>query len=150
MQSQSVSAFLPVRTSILRPALRRIAGTAAVWLGIGLVAGACNAPAATPTVVAAMMIAGMIVYTPLGVAAALVGGRWKETLIGATFGLGIGVLCLLLADRPGVQQLPAFGLTFGGLVGSTLFTVTFQLRRLTRALVRLAWQRNRNDRSGPV
>jgi hypothetical protein len=120
----------------IRAALRRVPGTAGAWAVLGVTAGLFTAPSPGAIGILAGILAGLIVYPPLGVVLALIGARWKGTLIGGLLGLVAGGLGAFVCGRPDAAHLAAVGLTLGGLVGGTLLTVAFRLPRLILAELR--------------
>jgi hypothetical protein len=121
--------------SIVRDVARRIPGMMAVWVGFGVLTGVSTAPGAGPIALAAGVIAGLIVLTPLGVVLAVVGGQWKGSLAGGLAGLtGVPVLGGV-ADVPAASLVPV-ALIFGGLVGATVVTAFYTLPRVVLAAVR--------------
>jgi hypothetical protein len=100
---------------------RRLGAMTLMWLGFALAAGALAMPPGGGAVaVIAGMLAGTIVLVPLGVVLGLVGGRWKETLVGGVGGLLLGLLTALLGGQAAILSQGATGLVAGGLVGATL------------------------------
>jgi hypothetical protein len=64
----------------------------------------------------------MIVCLPFGVFLGLIGGQWRESLVGGVAGLTLGVG---VGVASGVSELMAagnVGLVGGALVGATIFT----------------------------
>ena len=100
---------------------RRMASMTAAWLFLGTVIGIhigwrLNAG---PVAIVSHVIAGWIVFSFAGVAISLLGGRWKESLLGALCGTLVGLVAELWnwAAPPGA----AFNqcLVVGAIVGAT-------------------------------
>jgi hypothetical protein len=127
----------PQPPTFLWATIYRIPGTASVWALFGVAAGVQIAPAASgPIMIAAMIVAGLIVYVPLGVLLAVIGAKWKETLCGGAIGMVVALIMALVSARPDADQLAAFGLTFGGLVGGTFLNFAYRLPRLVFSQLR--------------
>jgi hypothetical protein len=68
----------------------------------------------------ALMVAGMVVFAILGAIFALIGGRPKETIVGALGGLLCGVAVGMMGWQASVVQFANVGLVAGTIVGTTL------------------------------
>jgi hypothetical protein len=132
--------------SILRSTVRRVAGMALTWLGFGVIVGYLTAPHPTPIEIAAGVIAGMIVLTPLGAMLGAIGCKWKESLNGGVLGLAAGTAFALVQGRPDAATVAGFCVIFGGLFGATV-AAFFRLPRLVLGGVRrLARSKGRVDK----
>jgi hypothetical protein len=102
-----------------------------VWGLIGSAVGVLTAQTPGPVGIVAGIIAGMIVFTPIGAVLTLAGARARDSLFGAVLGL---VLASVLAGFGTAPVLPVsvvpFGLLFGALVGATVVTAFYRLPRL--------------------
>jgi hypothetical protein len=94
-----------------------------LWLAFGPVVGVLSSPLEEGFArIVAGVIAGMIVCLPFGVFLGLIGGQWRESLVGGVAGLTLGVG---VGVASGVSELMAagnVGLVGGALVGATIFT----------------------------
>src|SRR5215831_8574991 len=68
-----------------------------LWLGFGIVVGAVSAlPDGDVVRIISGIIAGMIVFPVIGALLGVMGGRWRETLVGGVAGLifagGLGII----------------------------------------------------------
>ena len=122
-----------------RDVLRRLPALVGVWLAFGGVLGVALSPAHGPIGIAAGIVAGLIVYSPVGVLLALVGAKWDESLFGGVFGLLAAAAVVFVGQRTDAAYIAAFGVTFGGLLGGTFLTVAYRLPRLVVGRVRRAW-----------
>jgi hypothetical protein len=94
-----------------------------LWLAFGPVVGVLSSPLEEGfTRMVAGVIAGVIVCVPFGVLLGLIGGQWRESLVGGMAGLTLG---LSVGMASGFSQLMAagnVGLVGGAMVGATVFT----------------------------
>ncbi len=128
---------------------RRVLEMALAWAAIGVVAGAAvmaREPGFARLV--AGSIAGVILFTPLGALLGLIGGRWKETVTCSAAGLALAALAAASGQLDQVENLesvslPAFGMVYGGLVGSTFVTCFYRLPRRILRLIRRSADRAR-------
>ncbi len=116
--------------SMLRAALRRLPGMAAVWLTFGVVVGVLTATERNTIAVVAGAVAGAIVLTPLGLSLVLIGGRVLGSLAGGAFGLACSPLIVELGAMHGGRSVAAFGIVAGGLFGATVVVAISIARRL--------------------
>lgn len=93
---------------------------ALTWMGFGVIVGYLTAPDYSTIGIAAGVVAGMIVLSPLGGMLGAIGSRWKDSLNGGVLGLAGGTAFALAQGRPDAATVAAFGLIFGGLVGATV------------------------------
>jgi hypothetical protein len=122
-------------SALVRAAVRRMPGMVAVWAGFGVTCGVLTAPGTGPVAITAGVIAGLIVLTPFGIALALAGGKWRDSLVGGAFGLALVPLAAWAGVSTGTSLVPV-GLVFGGIVGATVVTACYRLPRLVLAAAR--------------
>ena len=123
---------------LVRAALRRIPGMAAVWAGFGVACGVLAAPGAGPIAIAAGVTAGMIVLVPFGIALAIAGGKWRDSLVGGLLALALVPLVAGIGAPSGASLVPV-ALVFGGIVGATVVTAMYRLPRVVFGLARRAY-----------
>ena len=110
-----------------------------VWGAIGMAVGVLTAQTPGPIGIVAGIIAGVIVITPLGALLTLIGGRARESLIGAALGvLLVPALARLVALPVTSVSLAPFGLILGALVGATAVTALYRLPLLVMSVSRAA------------
>jgi hypothetical protein len=117
---------------------RRVLRMAAAWSILGMGAGVAVASSTGPGLVsyAANIVAGVIVFLPLGVMLGLFFDASRASLVGAVAGLFFGVIAGGLSGRsPGGDPLLGRRLVVGGLVGATVGPT---IRLTTSTLARLA------------
>jgi hypothetical protein len=113
---------------VVRSALKRLPGMLVVWGAIGAAVGVLTAQTPGPIGIVAGIIAGLIVITPLGALLTLIGGRARESLLGAALGVVlVPALARLVALPVTAVSLAPFGLILGALVGATAVTALYRL-----------------------
>lgn len=118
---------------------------ALTWMGFGVIVGYLTAPDHSPVGIAAGVIAGMIVLSPLGGMLGAIGCKWKDSLNGGVLGLAGGTAFTLIQSRPDAATVAAFCVIFGGLVGATV-AAFFRLPLLVLGwLRRQVWSNDRVD-----
>jgi hypothetical protein len=102
----------PLRTRVWRMIL--------LWIGFGAVVGVSSSPSdgGIGDKIAGA-VAGMMVLPWLGLALGLVGGRWKEALLGAMCGAGCGIAGGIVIGPANVALAVSICLLIGGLAGAT-------------------------------
>lgn len=112
-----------------RQILKHAALAALIWSLLGVMVGICIAPELTPIPLAANIIAGTIVLTPVGIALSLFRSKWQEVVIGSILGFTGGILLALTRSEP-CGYMAAVGIIFGGMVGATAIPVLWRFPRL--------------------
>ncbi len=90
-----------------------------LWLALGALVGILTAPPGGWIGLLAGAVAGMIVLPVLGLVLAFSGGRWTETLLGATCGLISGVVLGPIVGSVPVGTSVSLCLILGGCAGAT-------------------------------
>ena len=134
MHEQTATTELPAFFS-LRAVRDKVLRMTLLWFGLGIVVGILSAPPERGIVgMVAGAIAGIIVLPFMGVFLGLIGGQWRETLLGGLAGLilsfGIGVA----SGVPELRPVANVGLVGGALVGATFFSYVSYLRKALAAL----------------
>jgi hypothetical protein len=94
---------------------------ATAWAALGAVLGAgLGMDSGGGIGVIGFMIAGMTEMAALGAAFGLIGGGPKESVVGAVWGLVVGLATGLVAGHPRVARVADLGLVVGAEVGGTL------------------------------
>jgi hypothetical protein len=102
-----------------------------LWTLFGAIFGAGNTPAAGGTIgLVSFAIAGIIVLAPIGAALGLVGGQWKEALMGGVVGLAVGATVGVLGEEGDLLFRANFGLITGGITGATSLAFCRRVLRL--------------------
>jgi hypothetical protein len=117
------NAFLPLSASppTRVPLGRRVRNLILVWLGFSLLVGPASMPPETGVIgVISGVIAGVILLVPMAVVLGLIGGLWKETLVGGLWGLIIGLGASLVGGQAEVVRGASTCLIAGALAGATL------------------------------
>jgi hypothetical protein len=107
-----------------------------LWLGFGVVIGACSEPARGGSVIGVVsgIIAGVVVLTWFGPVLGLMGGQVWPTFLGALCGGAAGALAASLTGAADPLLVGNFGLILGGLVGATFSIFVRWLRFLVRVV----------------
>jgi hypothetical protein len=94
---------------------------AAAWaiVGVGVGVAVASSSGVGSVCYAANAVAGVIVCLPLGAILGLFLDRFRESLVGATFGLGVGVIVEHFSGRDFGDQMLGHSLIVGGLVAAT-------------------------------
>ena len=101
-----------------------------LWLSFGVVVGILAAPPERGIVgMLAGAIAGMIVFPFLGAFLGLIGGQWRETLLGGISGLILGFTLGVASGVPDLQPVANLGIVGGALVGATFFSYLGYVRK---------------------
>jgi hypothetical protein len=105
-----------------------------LWLGLGAVIGVLSAPPNCGVIgFLAGALAGMIVLPAVGALFGLLGGRWREALVGAASGVGCGVAVSFFIGSNWLASSVSLHLLLGACAGATL-------PQLCRLYLRLACQ----------
>ena len=124
---------------VVRSALKRLPGMLVVWGAIGVAVGVLTTQTPGPIGIVAGIIAGMIVITPLGPLLTLMGGRARESMLGAVLGVVVVPALARLVELPVTSvSLAPFGLVLGALVGATVVTAFYRLPLLVLSVSRRA------------
>ena len=100
---------------------RQIASMVLLWLGLGALVGSLSAPPDGGMVgFVAGALAGMIVLPILGAVFGLLGGRWRETLLGAACGLTSAILIAFLGGSTTMVPNVSLYLLLGAFAGATV------------------------------
>ena len=138
-------------TPVPHPTLgKRILRMKAVWAAPGAIVGAnvgmeCGGFIGA---IAVVVVAGMVEFATLGAIFALIGGRPKETILGALGGLIGGLAVGMMGGQASVVLLANVGLVVGAIVGATLRAYLWLLSLPVVLLGRIL--RPRNHRPGLV
>jgi hypothetical protein len=94
---------------------------ALLWLGLGALVGILSAPPDGGVIgFVAGGLAGMIVLPAIGGLLGLLGGRWRETFVGAVGGLASGIAVAFFAGSTRIAPTVNLLLLFGAYGGATL------------------------------
>jgi hypothetical protein len=94
-----------------------------LWLAFGPVVGVLSSPLEEGIIrIVAGMIAGVIVCVPCGVLMGLIGGQWRESLVGGVAGLTLGLSVGMVTGFSELMAAGNVGLVGGAMVGATVFT----------------------------
>jgi hypothetical protein len=105
-----------------------------LWLGFGIVVGAASAlPDGDAIRIVSGIIAGMIVLPVIGALLGLIGGRWRETLIGGGAGLIVALGLGLATGQSALFAVTNVGLVSGAIVGATFLSFINHFRRAFRS-----------------
>lgn len=98
---------------------RRVVQMTAAWLFLGALVGIGTGATSGGSLAAIVssVLAGMILFPPVGLLLGLIGGRPKETLLGAAAGAIVGAL---LGAVAGPIEITTHALLVGALGGATL------------------------------
>jgi hypothetical protein len=131
-QQEILMAERDSRPALQRPALgRRLLDMTILWTLFGAIIGAGTGPDRRGTLdLVSFAIAGMIVLAPLGMVLGLIGGKWKEALIGAGIGLAAGAMLGGLGREDDLVAGANIGLIMGGIFGTTASAFYRQAVRL--------------------
>lgn len=129
--------------SFCRRLARRLLSMAAAWFAVGAMSGLhTGLRLGDAGAVLAYTIAGMAVFSILGSILGLFAARARESLLGATCGMLVGLLATLFRPDAPPDQAINLCLVIGGLIGATswpwISTVLGAVRILLRAALRLA------------
>jgi hypothetical protein len=116
-KSQTLSPPYPSHPTLRRRILRM----ATVWAALGAVMGASVGRESGGLIGAiAGMMAGIVELALLGSIFTLIGGRPKETILGAVGGLIVGLAIGMPGGQVPVVRAAVFGLLVGAMAGATL------------------------------
>lgn len=136
MSERTATTELPAFFS-LRAVQDKVLRMTLLWLGIGIAVGILSAPPERGIVgMIAGAIAGIIVMPFMGAFLGLIGGQWRETLLGGLAGLILGFGLGIASGVPELRPAANVGLVGGAIVGATFFSYVGYLRKAIAALSR--------------
>ena len=101
-----------------------------LWLGFGVFVGVLSAPPGGGALaIVSGAIAGMIVLPFMGAFLGLIGGNWRETLLGGITGLIVGAYVDLMNGQLELLSIAKVGLVGGAIIGATFFSFANHLRK---------------------
>lgn len=114
----------------------RLARMMSAWLALGALVGIGSGATAVgaATTVLANMLAGMILFPPVGLLLGLIGGRARESLLGAAVGAILGAALGAVAGPAGLVETATHALLVGALAGATLRPYLAVARRIYTGL----------------
>ena len=117
---------------------RRILGMCSLWLLVGVVVGLLGAAPHSDTIaLLSNVLAGMLLVPPLGLALGIIGGQWRESLMGGLFGTASGmILAMVLPGGMAAGAIVSVCLLVGGMSGATLPLFFRLLKRLAASPAR--------------
>jgi hypothetical protein len=108
-----------------------------LWLALGIMVGMLSSPFDEGIVrIVAGIIAGMIICPLIGAFLGLIGAQWRETLMGAIAGLGLGFCLGVASGVAEVRPLANVSMVGGALVGATFLTYLTYARKFLAAILR--------------
>jgi len=122
---------------------QRLRSMTAAWAVLGLVVGAHGGwrIAPEPLTLISHMIAGLMVFSALGLVLGLVSGRARHSLVGGACGVLVGVVCGPLPGQGSLGESVDLCLVMGALAGATLLPWLQATWATIRALSRLLARR---------
>ena len=99
----------------------RVARMMAAWLALGAIVGIGTGTMAggQAAMILSNALAGMILFPPVGLLLGLIGGRARESFIGAAVGAILGTALGMIVGPAGVLNTATHALLVGALAGAT-------------------------------
>lgn len=128
MAQETIQAATP--TFALRSIVVAVLQMSLLWLVFGVIVGAGTAlPDGDAVRIVAGIIAGMIILPVIGAFLGLIGGRWRETLVGGIAGFLLAGSIGLATAQANLFPLANVGLVGGAIVGGTFLSFLNHFRR---------------------
>lgn len=130
---QAVRPLEESRAGLVRTRVTRMM---AAWLALGAIVGTGTGTTAggEATMILSNALAGMILFPPVGLLLGLIGGRARESFIGAAVGAILGTALGTIASPAGFSKTATHALLIGALAGATFRPYLILVRWVYSAL----------------